>query len=161
MSERGYRGYIGSRPVRGVAYPQRVQNLVVRDYAQRRNLTYKLSLVEHAMPGSYMMLANLLDELPDLDGAIVFSAFMLPPDAAARHAIYDRIIAAGATLHLALENRSASDRAGFTQLEDILLVAQALSAAPFSGRYEKDGRVPQARTAIESALLATRERLPL
>ena len=153
MSERGCRGYIGSRPVRGVAFPQRVQNLVVRDYAQRNGLAYRLSLVEHAMPGSFMILENLLDELPRLDGVIFFSAFMLPPAAAARRAVYDRVIAAGATLHAALENRSAADRSAFDALEETLLVAQALGATPFGGRYEKDGEPQPAATATEIALL--------
>jgi sporadic carbohydrate cluster protein (TIGR04323 family) len=153
VSERGYRGYVGSRPVRGVAYPQRVQNLVVRDYAQRRKLPFLLSLVEHAMPGSYMVLEHLLSELPQLDGAIFFSTFMLPPDAVARHAVYDRFLAAGATLHLALENRSVADRDACAQLEETLLVAQALGATPFGGRYEKDGREQLARTNTESVLL--------
>jgi len=154
VSERGYRGYVGSRPVRGVAYPQRVQNLVVRDYAQRRRLPYLLSLVEHAMPGSYMMLENLLGELPQLDGVIFFSAFMLPPDAAARRAVYDRILAAQATLHLALENRSVADREACAQLEETFLVAQALGATPFGGRYAKDGRALVPGTPTESVLLA-------
>ena len=153
MSERGYRGYVGSRPVRGVAYPQRVQNLVVRDYAQRRKLPFLLSLVEHAMPGSYMVLENLLAELPQLDGVIFFSAFMLPPDIAARHAVYDRVLAAHAALHLALENRSVGDRDACVQLDETLLVAQALGATPFGGRYEKDGRALVPATATESVLL--------
>jgi sporadic carbohydrate cluster protein (TIGR04323 family) len=154
VSERGYRGYIGSRPVRGVAYPQRVQNLVVRDYAQRRKLPFLLSLVEHAMPGSYMVLENLLAELPQLDGVIFFSAFMLPPAAPARHAVYDRILAARGSLHVALENRFVADRDGCAQLEEMLLVAQALTATPFGGRYEKDGREPAIGSASEAALLA-------
>ena len=154
MSERGYRGYVGSRPVRGVAFPQRVQNLVVRDYAQRRGLAYRLSLVEHAMPGSFMILENLLDELPRLDGVIFFSAFMLPPDAAARQRVYDRILAAGASLHAALENRAIADAQGCAALEETILVAQALGATPFGGRYEKDGRPPAITNATEAALLA-------
>jgi sporadic carbohydrate cluster protein (TIGR04323 family) len=153
VSERGYRGYVGSRPVRGVAYPQRVQNLVVRDYAQRRGLAYRLSLVEHAMPGSYMILEDLLDELPRLDGVIFFSAFMLPPDPAARRAVYDRVIAAGATLHAALENRCVSDRRTCAELEETILVANVLGATPFGGRYEKDGRPPAIRSATDAALL--------
>jgi sporadic carbohydrate cluster protein (TIGR04323 family) len=153
VSERGYRGYVGSRPVRGVAFPQRVQNLVVRDYAQRRGLAYRLSLVEHAMPGSYMILENLLDELPQLDGAIFFSAFMLPPERSARQAVYDRFIATGASLHLALENRCVTDRRSCEELEETIAVAHALGATPFGGRYEKDGRPPVVRTATEAALL--------
>jgi sporadic carbohydrate cluster protein (TIGR04323 family) len=153
VTERGYRGYVGSRPVRGVAFPQRVQNLVVRDYAQRRGLAYRLSLVEHAMPGSYMVLENLLDELPRLDGVIFFSAFMLPPDLAARQVVYDRIIAAGASLHAALENRCVTDTRSCAELEETIAVAQVLDATPFGGRYEKDGLPPVVRNATEAALL--------
>ena len=64
MSNRyGYRGYIASRPVRGLAQPQHVQNLVVRDYASRNKLHYLLSATEYAMPGSYMVLESALREL--------------------------------------------------------------------------------------------------
>ena len=59
MSNRfGYRGYIASRPVRGLAQPQHVQNLVVRDYASRAKLPYLLSATEYAMPGCYMVLES-------------------------------------------------------------------------------------------------------
>jgi sporadic carbohydrate cluster protein (TIGR04323 family) len=154
MSERGYRGYIGSRPVRGTAYPQRVQNLVVRDYAARRGLPYRLSLVEYAMPSCYMMLRSLLTELPRLDGVIFFSAFMLPETAAARHEVYERVFAAGTTLHAALENRALQSPKDVAALEATLLVAQALQSSPFRGRYEKDGRPPEIRNATDAALLA-------
>ena len=58
----GYRGYIASRPVRGTHTPQRVQNLVVRDYAARTKLDYRLSAVEYAMPACYMMLDDVLGD---------------------------------------------------------------------------------------------------
>jgi sporadic carbohydrate cluster protein (TIGR04323 family) len=154
MSERGYRGYIGSRPVRGTAFPQRVQNLVVRDYAARHGLPYRLSLVEYAMPNCYMMLRSLMAEVPRLDGVIFFSAFMLPETATARHEIYERIFATGATLHAALENRALKSTRDVAALEATLLVAQALRTAPFGGRYEKDGRPPAIGSATDAALLA-------
>ncbi len=69
MAERsGHRGYIGARPLNGSRTPQHVQNIVIRDYARRKNLQYLLSAVEHIMPGSYMILEDLLDELPRLNG---------------------------------------------------------------------------------------------
>ena len=56
MPERsGHRGYIGARPLNGSRTPQHVQNIVIRDYAKRKNLQYLLSAVEHIMPGSYMI----------------------------------------------------------------------------------------------------------
>ena len=58
----GYRGYIASRPVRGTSTPQHVQNLVIRDYAARSGLDFKLSATEYAMDGCYLMLEAVLDE---------------------------------------------------------------------------------------------------
>ncbi len=154
MSERAYRGYIASRPVRGTSYPQRVQNLVVRDYAQRRGLPYRLSVVEYAMPRCTMMLHSLLEELPQLGGAIFFSAFMLPDEARARAQIYARFRDTGTTLHLALENRVVHEPGAFADLERLLRVAHALTATPFGGRYEKDRIAPEARTPTEKALFS-------
>src|SRR3954469_20736739 len=56
----GYRGYIASRPVNGVPYPHKVQNLVIRDYAARKKLPFLLSATEIAVPDSTMMLNDLL-----------------------------------------------------------------------------------------------------
>jgi len=133
----GYRGYIGSRPVRGSSIPQRVQNLVVRDYAQRRGLAYRLAVIEYAMPGAYMMLEDVLAELDSLDGIIFYSLFLLPEDAARRKNVYDRVLTAGATLHAALESMVIAKPADIAAFEDVTAVAHALPATPFGGRYEK------------------------
>ena len=134
---RGYRGYITSRPVRDSHFPQRVQNLVVRDYAQRRGLAFRLSLTEYAMPGCTMMLETVLGELDALDGIILFSAFTLPEDRALRQAMFARVLAAGKPLHAALENlvlRTPDDAARWN---DLIEVNALLPATPFGGRYEK------------------------
>lgn len=135
---RGFRGYIGSRPVRGVSFPQRVQNLVVRDFAQRHGLHYLLSATEYAMPSCYMMLASVLDELPKLDGVIAFSAFMLPKRKERRLAVYERILSQGKVLCAALEDLAIRSQADADRLEDMIDVVTALPASPFAGRYEKD-----------------------
>jgi sporadic carbohydrate cluster protein (TIGR04323 family) len=138
MAEGGYRGYITSRPVQGSHFPQRVQNLVVRDYAQRRGLPFRLSLTEYAMPGCTMMLETLLGELDRLDGIVLFSAFTLPEHRAHRRSIFERVLAAGKSLHAALENlvvRTADDAARW---DDLIEVSALLPATPFGGRYEKD-----------------------
>jgi sporadic carbohydrate cluster protein (TIGR04323 family) len=154
VSDRGYRGYIGSRPVRGTTYPQRVQNLVVRDYAQRRGLPYRLSLVEYAMPACYMMLDALLDDVANLDGIIIFSAFMLPAQPASRARIYARLFDGGATLHAALESRVVHNAGDVARFEELLDVAAAVPRAPFAGRYEKDGKPVVPSDITERTLLA-------
>ena len=151
MTERGYRGYITSRSVQGSHFPQRVQNLVVRDYAQRRGLPFRLSLTEYAMPGCTMMLETLLGELDQLDGIVLFSVFTLPERRAHRRSIFERVLAAGKSLHAALENlvvRTAEDAARW---DDLIEVSALLPATPFGGRYEKD-EAPLGRDA--AAMLA-------
>ena len=123
MAERaGHRGYIGARPLNGSRTPQHVQNIVIRDYARRKNLQFLLSAVEHIMPGSYMVLEDILDELPRLNGLILYSILMLPPDEARRRQIYDRVLREGCDLHAAVEEITLSSRQGIQAVEDIFLV---------------------------------------
>jgi sporadic carbohydrate cluster protein (TIGR04323 family) len=123
MAERGgHRGYIGARPLNGSRTPQHVQNIVIRDYARRKNLQYLLSAVEHIMPGSYMVLEDIVDELPRLNGLILYSIFMLPPEEARRWEIYDRVLREGCDLHAAVEEIALSSRNDIQAVEDILLV---------------------------------------
>ncbi|MGH7327911.1 MAG: LIC12192 family sporadic carbohydrate cluster protein [Polyangiaceae bacterium] len=141
MNQRlGFRGYIASRPVRGNTTPQRVQNLVIRDYCARRGTRYLVSLTEYAMPGCYMMLENVLQELPKIEGIVCFSAFMLPPQRDRRRQIYARIFEAGASLHAALENIALISAADVERFEDLLSVAFLLDRVPLAGRYEKTDR---------------------
>jgi len=137
MADGGYRGYIVSRPVRGSHFPQRVQNLVVRDYAQRRKLAYRLSVTEYAMPGCTMMFESLLAEIPQLDGLVLFSLFVLPAQKERRLRAYERVLAAGKTLHAALENLVLAKHGDIAAWEDLIGVDAALDATPFGGRYEK------------------------
>jgi len=120
----GFRGYIASRPIRDERMPQQVQNLVIRDYAVRNDLAFKLSATEYAMPGCFMMLNAVMEELPSLDGVILFSMFMLPTDRAARRRIYAQILDQGRELHAALENVVFRSPAEVARFEDILLVDQ-------------------------------------
>jgi sporadic carbohydrate cluster protein (TIGR04323 family) len=137
MADGGYRGYIVSRPVRGSHFPQRVQNLVVRDCAQRRKLPFRLSVTEYAMPGCTMMFESLLEELPTLDGVVLFSLFVLPAQRDRRLRAYERVLDAGKTLHAALENLVLARREDIAAWEDIIGVDAVLAATPFGGRYEK------------------------
>jgi sporadic carbohydrate cluster protein (TIGR04323 family) len=123
MAERaGHRGYIGARPLNGSRTPQHVQNIVIRDYARRKNLQFLLSAVEHVMPGSYMILEDLLDELPRLNGIICYSIFMLPPDERRRREVYDRLLREGCNLHAAVEEIAIASNDDIQAVEDILLV---------------------------------------
>ncbi len=118
-SREGHRGYVFSRPVFGERTPQHVQNLVIRDHAARAGLHYKLSATEYAMPGCHMMLRQVLDELPSLDGIIAYSLFMLPRRKAERLEVYRRVLDAGADLRFAVEGLALIHAADIDRLEDI------------------------------------------
>ena len=66
----GYRGYIFSRDINGNFIPQRVQNLVIKDFAARNDLFFKLSSTEYIMKDTYLMMFALLKELNSIDGVI-------------------------------------------------------------------------------------------
>lgn len=163
MAERrGFRGYIASRPVRGTTTPQRVQNLVIRDYCARRGLAYLVSSAEYAMPDCFMMLENVLAELPKIEGIAAFSAFMLPADSSRRREIYSRILEAGATFHAALENLALRTKEDIEPLEDLLSSAFLLELVPFAGRYEKTERsLAEGDDRFTRALLADEAASPV
>jgi sporadic carbohydrate cluster protein (TIGR04323 family) len=126
----GYRGYIASRPILGERAPQHVQNLVVRNYAQRRGLTFLLSATEWAMDECHMILGQVLDEIEALDGIIAYSLFMLPADPALRAPIWRRILDAGRSFHGAVEGIAVTDRADVERVEDLWLARTVLGHCP-------------------------------
>ena len=122
-NHKGYRGYVFSRLLDGHRVPQHIQNLVIRDYAQRRKLHYLLSATEYTMPDCYLILEQVLDELAALDGAILYSMFMLPAEAARREAMYRRVLAAGCSLHAAVEGFVLRSEVDIERWENVLRTA--------------------------------------
>jgi sporadic carbohydrate cluster protein (TIGR04323 family) len=125
----GHRGYIGSRPYMGERAAQHVQNLVIRDYCQRNGLVYLLSATEYAMANCYVMLEEVLRELPQIEGIVMYSLFMLPERPETRASVFERVLGAGASLHGALENLSVRTTADAGRVEDILRINHSLRNA--------------------------------
>lgn len=122
-NQKGYRGYVFSRPVDSHRVPQHIQNLVIRDYATRRKLHYLLSATEYAMPGCYLILEQVLAELAALDGVILYTMFMLPFEPEQRAGIYRRVLKAGCRLHAAVEGFILEDEADIERWENVLRTA--------------------------------------
>ena len=131
----GFRGYIASRPVNGVAYPHRVQNLVIRDYCQRKGMHFLLSATEGAVANSYMMLNDVLDHLATVEGIVLFSQFMLPAAKARRLEIYERVLSSGAQMHAAMEEAAIVKRDDIQGFDEVLTIDRHLAAAPFAGKF--------------------------
>jgi len=126
----GFKGYIASRPFQGHRVPQHVQNLVIRDYCTSRNMTYLLSGTEYAIPGSFLILQQLIDDLAVLEGIVFYSMFQMPQNASKRSVIYDEVLERGKTLHFAVEGLSLSSRSDCRRLEDIWNVFLTIPYAP-------------------------------
>jgi sporadic carbohydrate cluster protein (TIGR04323 family) len=122
----GFRGYIASRPVRGTLTPQHVQNLVIRDYAARNKMSYLLSATEMSVPGCFLVMEDVLAELPSIDGMICYSLFMLPHDDTARHRVYERVLGTGGELHAALESLKIANENDVQRIEDIWTIERLL-----------------------------------
>ena len=123
-NHKGYRGYVFSRPVDAHRVPQHIQNLVIRDYAQRRKLHYLLSATEYAMADCYLVLEQVLGELATLDGVILYTMFMLPQAAADRARIYRNVLAAGCRLHSAVEGFVLAETSDIERWENVLQTAE-------------------------------------
>jgi sporadic carbohydrate cluster protein (TIGR04323 family) len=122
-NQKGYRGYVFSRPVDNHRVPQHIQNLVIRDYATRRKLQYLLSATEYAMQDCYLILEQVLAEMAALDGVILYTMFMLPSDPDRRDVIYRRLLKSGCQLHAAVEGFVLADEADIERWENVLRTA--------------------------------------
>jgi sporadic carbohydrate cluster protein (TIGR04323 family) len=124
------RGYIFSRPFMGERVPQHVQNLVIRDYCDRHNLQYLLSATEYAMAGSHLILEQVLNDLPLLDGIVAYSLFQLPENRQQRQNLYDRILSLQKTFHFAVEGLKMGNERECDRIETLWQVRQTLSNCP-------------------------------
>ena len=120
------RGYIFSRPFMGERVPQYVQNIVLRDYCQKENLSFLLSLVEYSMPNSSIVLNQALTELDKIDGIIAYSVFQLPQKNEQRSNLYNIILKNHKSIYFALEGFSATKLSDFAYIEDLWAIKIAL-----------------------------------
>ena len=122
----GHRGYIFSRPFFEHRVPQHVQNLVIRDYCQQNGFSYLLSGTEYAMEGCHMVLQEIVQDIGNVAGIVMYSIFMLPENRRTRHAIYDTVLKSGGTLHGAVEGLTVADAADVEMVENIWLMQQCI-----------------------------------
>ena len=122
----GVRGYIFSRPFMGERVPQHVQNLVIRDYCKNKSLQYLLSAPEYAMTGSHFILQQILDELPQLEGIVFYSLFLLPEQKKERDRVCKVILENKKTIFFAVEGLLMSNKIEHERIETIWQVQKIL-----------------------------------
>ena len=122
----GLRGYISSRPFGGQRVPQHIQNLVIRDYCKRRQLNYLLSATELAMPETYLMLAQLREQVEEIDGVVFYSIEQLPMDEEDRSEFFSRMISTRRVSHFAVEDLCISDFQDLERLEQLFRIKRVM-----------------------------------
>lgn len=143
----GYRGYICARMGMGRSAPQHIQQLVMRDYCQKKNITFLLSATEYCMPGCTMVLDAVLDELDQLEGIVMYSLALMPESKQKRGELYRRVIEKGCTLHMAVEGHIIRNWDDAHKLEDIFVVKDVLqsqSSDMFGWLQRYDQEMPNA-----------------
>ena len=93
-------------------------------------MSYLLSGTEYAIPGSSLMLQQLLDELEQLDGIILYSLFQLPEKKSSRLKIYQQVLAQKKSLHFAVETLVLQAEQDCQRIEDIWGVHQIMKNLP-------------------------------
>ena len=122
------RGYIFSRAFMGERVPQHVQNIVIRDYCKKLNLTYLLSATEYAMPGSDFVFQQIISNLDEIDGIVLYSMFQLPENGNSRNKIYDTFLSKGKKMYFSVESIEAENSLDFERLEMIWKIKQVTEA---------------------------------
>jgi sporadic carbohydrate cluster protein (TIGR04323 family) len=121
---KSWRGYVFSRAINNNHIPQRVQNLVIRDYCQKNEAQFLLSATEYYMDDCYMMLKSQMNDTNGFDGLVFYSLHMLPLDKGIRLNIVDKLLESGKELHFALESLSIKKGFDISLIEDILLTKE-------------------------------------
>ena len=124
------RGYIFSRDFMGERCHQSTQNLVIRDYCQKHNYKYLLSGTEYSIKNSFLMLQNLVTEMPIIDGIVAYSLFQMPENSYDRQDFYKTVIDNKGEIHFALEGLKITTHLDIGRTENIWLVKQEMSNCP-------------------------------
>ena len=88
----------------GESCHQSTQNLVIRDYCEKNNHEYLLSGTEYSIKNSFLILKNLVSEIPSIDGIVAYSLFQMPENCNDRKYFYKTVLDSKGEIHFALEN---------------------------------------------------------
>jgi sporadic carbohydrate cluster protein (TIGR04323 family) len=126
-----FRGYISSRSFMGERAPQHVQNIIILDYCNKKNIHYLLSATEYAMENSALILKQLINDLPSIDGIVAYSIFQMPEDDTERQNIFSKILSLNKEMHFAVEGLSLHNNDTFHQIESIWQVRKTIPDCNF------------------------------
>ena len=110
----------------GVNYPQRVQNIIIRDFCNNNKFELLLSSAEYSMKGSYFVLRDIIKELSKIRGVVAFSIFQLPESKIERINFLKTFIKRKKSIHFALERFSVKTNKDIEKLNQIWKIKKTL-----------------------------------
>lgn len=116
---KNYKGYISSRDCFGTYFPQKIQNIVIRDYCKKKKINYELSSAEYTMKNSYLVLNEIIKDMKKIDGIIAFSIFQLPTEKKKRNEILEKILKKNKKISFVLESFSVNTLKDIKKLNEI------------------------------------------
>ena len=72
------------------------------------------------------MLQQVIDEIPSIDGIVLYSLFQMPETQKHRLQTYDNILDKNGEIHFALENLKITAQSEIERVENIWLVRQTM-----------------------------------
>jgi sporadic carbohydrate cluster protein (TIGR04323 family) len=122
LNKNWYMGYIFSREIDDNIIPQKVQNLVIRDYAQRFNMNLILSSTEYKIKNSFLILDSLIAKKTNkYKGIIIYSLFMLK-NYSKLNKILEKVKKNNIRLFCALEEIEISNNSDLNSLKKIFFI---------------------------------------
>ncbi len=124
------RGYVFSREINGSHIPQRVQNLVIRNYCEKNDLIYLLSGTEYKMHESFMVLKSLVRDSKSYDSLVFYSVHMLPQSDSIRKHFLQTLLDNGKSARFAIEEIRVKSKEDLKVIDDIYLTKKLSSYIP-------------------------------
>tara|TARA_Y100000768_G_C23379830_1_gene407970 strand:+ start:80 stop:493 length:414 start_codon:yes stop_codon:yes gene_type:complete len=122
-----YRGYVSSREINGNVIPQSLQNLKIRDYANSKNLGFKLSITEHKSKNGFFALNDLMEKINKLDGIIFFSIYQLPEKKILRKKYLEYFIKKKKKIFFAFEDLELKTIEDINEIEMIFFISRKVA----------------------------------
>ncbi len=119
-----FRGYVSSRAINGNLIPQSLQNLKIRDYANVKNLGFKLSITEHKAKNGFFALNDLREKINEIDGIIFFSIYQLPDEKKIRKEYLKFFIKKKKLIYFALEDIELKNIDQANEIEMIYFISK-------------------------------------
>ena len=118
------KGYVFSRPISKNIIPQKIQNIILRDYCVKNNYNFLISSIEYTMSKCHYVLDGLIRNMTKYDGYVAYSIFQLPENSSKRKNILKKIIKKNKEFHFVVENLiiSKENKKNIKVIENIISI---------------------------------------